>query len=86
MLNSRRLFEQYVSDINLQLLNGPFAVVIIGIDHFASINEVYGYDVGDEVLDLSRDRLQSGLRDTDRLVSLPGDRIRAPAPLNRVAT
>ena len=73
MLNSRRLFEQYVSDINLQLLNGPFAVVMIGIDHFASINEVYGYDVGDEVLDLSRDRLQSGLRDTDRLVSLPGD-------------
>lgn len=73
MIESRKIFKQYVSDITLQGIDISFVVLSIGIDHLADINEVFGYEVGDEVLSLVRGRLRSALRDTDRLVSLPGD-------------
>lgn len=50
-----------------------FAVVMLDLDHFKSINDRYGHPVGDEVLKHVASLLQAGIRDIDRLGRFGGE-------------
>lgn len=49
------------------------AVLLIDIDDFKSINDSYGHDLGDKVLVVVANRLQSSLRDEDTVCRWGGD-------------
>ena len=49
------------------------AVLMIDIDHFKSVNDTWGHNVGDEVLKTFAKRLQSGLRTEDLVARLGGE-------------
>lgn len=52
---------------------GCFAVVFIDLDHFKPINDNYGHDVGDRVLQQVAKRLQDCVRATDTVGRIGGD-------------
>jgi diguanylate cyclase (GGDEF)-like protein len=51
----------------------PFCMLLIDIDHFKSINDRYGHDVGDQVLRVMGDSLKQKLRRSDMAVRWGGE-------------
>ena len=49
------------------------AVLFIDLDHFKSVNDLYGHGVGDTVLKLVSQRLLASCRDSDVIARLGGD-------------
>ena len=50
-----------------------FALALVDIDHFKSINDRYGHAVGDEVLKATAQRFEQGLRDGDWVARWGGE-------------
>lgn len=53
--------------------NAKFAVLMMDLDRFKEINDVFGHGVGDEVLKETGARLAHALRDSDTVARLGGD-------------
>lgn len=67
---------------------GPFALIMLDIDHFKSVNDTYGHDAGDSVLLELVGLVQDSVRATDRLARLGGEEfvvLAANSGLNRAA-
>lgn len=58
----------------------PVAMFIIDIDHFKSINDTYGHDVGDEVIVGVARRLVEAVRAADRVARWGGEEFTLCAP------
>ncbi len=62
------------------------ALLFLDLDHFKSINETFGHDVGDELLEVVAARLRAALRNTDCIARLGGDEfVVAISELNNAA-
>jgi diguanylate cyclase (GGDEF)-like protein len=66
------------------LLADPMAVIFIDIDHFKSINDTHGHDVGDDVLRKFANVIASGIRSSDRLVRWGGEEFLIVCPMTNV--
>lgn len=65
-----RLHEEFVRAVKQ---NVSLAVLMIDIDHFKQVNDVYGHTVGDRVLRTIASTTRSQLREGDILIRLGGD-------------
>ena len=74
-LPNRALFEQALDHglIQAKRHGWGLAVLFIDIDQFKSINDSYGHDLGDKVLLMVANRLQSSLREEDTVSRWGGD-------------
>jgi len=52
---------------------GKFALLYIDLDGFKNINDTYGHEVGDRVLNIAGNRLSMSIRKTDFVARLGGD-------------
>ena len=68
-LANRRKLTEFLSDH--QEIGGSF--VALDIDHFKSINDTHGHDVGDEILTLLAELLTESVRETDMVARLGGE-------------
>ncbi len=64
---AQHLFEQ------AQISNRPVSAVMIDIDFFKLVNDVYGHDIGDAVLRKLADRFKKVVRDSDTLCRYGGE-------------
>lgn len=74
-LKNRRRFSQMVKEAikNSDQSKEKFAIVYLDMDDFKVINDTYGHDVGDQVLQKFAKRIQSTVRDQDIPCRVGGD-------------
>lgn len=75
-LANRRLFDMTMKtlcDDSAELLYKSFAVLLLDLDEFKRINDQWGHDVGDKVLQETARRLKAGLRQSDLIARYGGD-------------
>lgn len=76
-LRNRRFGESFFSTKIHEVSKGasPFGVLFFDIDHFKRVNDEYGHDVGDNVLQNISKTLLRGLRTSDVLIRWGGEEI-----------
>jgi|GEM_PF-1703639 len=62
-LANRRAMDEHMR--RLDEAEVPYTVIVADLDHFKSINDTHGHDVGDRCLQLFSDILKEACRDTD---------------------
>ncbi|WP_181880968.1 diguanylate cyclase domain-containing protein [Crenobacter cavernae] len=74
-LPNRRLFMDRLQQAidRAQRNDKAGAVLFMDLDGFKQINDAYGHDVGDQILQLFAQRLQASVRKTDTVARLAGD-------------
>lgn len=74
-LAKRTLLQQRIANslARSRRLGNTFAVIYIDLDHFKSINDTHGHDVGDAVLVAVSHRLRAAVREYDTVARLGGD-------------
>jgi len=74
-LKNRRMFKRIATDAiqSAENIKGTIAMMYIDIDDFKLINDTYGHDVGDQLLQMFVKRLTSCVRESDVLCRVGGD-------------
>lgn len=65
------MLERKISDFKEQRI--PFSIFFIDIDHFKSVNDTYGHDIGDKVLKMVANSIVSMLRSMDIICRWGGE-------------
>ncbi|MBE0685247.1 MAG: diguanylate cyclase [Anaerolineaceae bacterium] len=66
-LFNRRFFDEYFSNELIRSIrtNTPISLLMVDIDHFKSVNDRFGHDVGDQVLEMLGEILKTMFRKSD---------------------
>jgi diguanylate cyclase (GGDEF)-like protein len=74
--NRRALDERLEDEVQSARRNGySFAVIMMDLDGFKDVNDIYGHSVGDEVLRMIFSQMARGVRNTDFLARYGGDEL-----------
>jgi diguanylate cyclase (GGDEF)-like protein len=72
-LHNRRYLARELERLTEERLLGPVSLAVLDLDHFKSINDRFGHDIGDQVLVRVARLLCDVLRDTDIVVRSGGE-------------
>lgn len=81
LANRRRFGEVLRGEIERsRRSHDPFALIMLDIDHFKTVNDTYGHNVGDKVIAAIADELGKSLREIDTVGRLGGEEFAAILP------
>jgi diguanylate cyclase (GGDEF)-like protein len=74
-IGNRRAFDDRLATAfeHSRRYDRPLSLVLADVDHFKSINDRYGHDIGDQVLRAVADRIASCSRQTDFVARIGGE-------------
>jgi two-component system, cell cycle response regulator len=74
-LNNRRYFTSHLTSLlgHAGSTRGELTLLILDIDHFKQVNDTYGHDAGDEVLQDFAQRMKLSVRGIDLVCRLGGE-------------
>ena len=74
-LNNRRFLESHLASAldRAAHVGRPLSLMLVDVDHFKSVNDTYGHDVGDEVLRTLAQRIRRVVRSADLVCRLGGE-------------
>ncbi|HXF84398.1 MAG TPA: diguanylate cyclase [Anaerolineales bacterium] len=85
--NRRNLFELgKIEFYRARRLNRPFSCMMLDLDHFKQINDTYGHQVGDEVLQEFAKRCKQSVREVDIVGHYGGEEILILLPETTMTT
>lgn len=72
---NRHHFQHYLEQliVDRQESKMPFALMFIDLDHFKSVNDIFGHNTGDKLICQATERIQKILRPSDKIARLGGD-------------
>ena len=74
LFNRRHFYEFVAQFYNVDgRVERSYAVIFVDIDHFKRINDTYGHEVGDQVIQAVATHLQGGLRHSDIVARFGGE-------------
>jgi two-component system, cell cycle response regulator len=87
-LYNRRFATPQLTSVAVQAREegSPFAVMVMDLDRFKQVNDLYGHAAGDQVLVEVARRLTANLRDTDVLARIGGEEFLAILPRSSMDT
>ena len=72
--NRRYIFEILNKTYNeFKTLNIVFCIVMLDIDHFKKLNDIYGHQIGDKILKLFSETIKAELDEKDKIGRIGGD-------------
>lgn len=76
-LANRRALDEYLESevLSAYRTNSTFAVIMMDLDGFKSVNDTFGHEVGDQVLRVVFNVIASGIRSSDFIARYGGDEI-----------
>lgn len=74
-LSNRRYAENFLSNklVELEEFQAPFAVALVDIDNFKTINDTYGHGMGDRILQMTAKSMVNAVRSDDLVSRWGGD-------------
>jgi diguanylate cyclase (GGDEF)-like protein len=85
--NRRRLDEELVTEADRAgRLQGPLSLMILDIDHFKRVNDIYGHETGDRILKETGELLVKLVRRTDIATRMGGEEFVILLPATDLAT
>ncbi len=74
-LNNRRFLESHLASAldRAAHVGLPLSLMLVDVDHFKSVNDTHGHDVGDEVLRTLAQRIRRVVRSADLVCRLGGE-------------
>lgn len=74
LLNRRSFHQRFRETLHLAVRHGlGLSIVAIDLDHFKPVNDSFGHEMGDRVLQRVAEILRENLRESDTIVRLGGD-------------
>lgn len=84
-LPNRRAFYQLLEE-RCSEWTGPFVVTLVDIDRFKEVNDTYGHETGDRLIEAVASRLNEEIGDQGLVARLGGDEFAVLAPLDSSVT
>ena len=70
-LNNPRSYQEHMEELSKKKL--PYGLIFMDLNDFKQVNDTYGHDAGDGLLNVTAKRLQNSIREKDRAFRIGGD-------------